>query len=228
MRTDPTTPRPQPPQPPPLPPPLPSSATPSSLDVRLPPTPPGLIPSQPDATSRPAYRVDQPAIVPATSDARLLSVRHRRRRSTSIVLVLVVLALVVAVSVAVRSAHRADDSETLARHRLEKLSTTARELATTRSRLHEAVATRDSLEQRISQLTNDKAQIQDQRNAAQELARLGAQAAQQMLECRDQILDAMESMAADLYATASAQLDTAVSLCQSANSAVAQFSDAAG
>lgn len=223
MRTDPT----RPPQPQP-PPPLPAFATPLSPDVRLPPVPPGPIPSPPDPTSRHAHRVDQPANDPATGDARLLSVRHRRRRSTSIVLVLLVLALVAAVGVAIGSARRADDSETLARHRLEKLDTTARELATTRSRLREAAAARDSLEQRISQVTNDKAQVQDQRNAAQELARLGAQAARQMLECRDQILDAMRSMAADLYGAASAQLDAAVSVCQSANSAVAQFSDAAG
>lgn len=86
-------------------------------------------------------------------------------------------------------------------------------------------------ETRVSELSNEKAQVQDERNAATELAQLGAQAALKMADCRDQLLDAMGYMTGrTIYAInmATTLLDAAVPVCQSANSLIEDFADAAG
>ncbi len=51
-------------------------------------------------------------------------------------------------------------------------------------------------------------------------------AAQKMLDCRNRIIDAMSSLLDGYLGSTSAQLDSAVPVCQEANSAVAEFSDA--
>lgn len=161
-------------------------------------------------------------------DARILSVKPVLVRRHDVVVLTLIFFLVVAVSMAAYFAYRGAEASDLASHRLQQLTRTRASLASTSATLKEVTADRDSLDARVSELTNEKAQVQDERNAAQELARLGADAAQQMLDCRDRILDAMTSMASSYYISASAELDAATPVCQRANSAVAAFSDAAG
>ena len=85
-----------------------------------------------------------------------------------------------------------------------------------------------ALDLRISELTNEKAQVQDERNVAQEVSRLGGVAASQMLDCRDRLLDAMSSLVGGSsyypnYSGMSARLDAAVPICQQANSSIDAF-----
>ena len=108
------------------------------------------------------------------------------------------------------------------------LASTTDDLTSTTGELATVTSRADDLEQRVSELTNEKAQVQDERNAAEEVSRLGATAAAQMLECRDLLLDAMSSLVSGSmlypnYAGLSARLDAAVPVCQSANSSVDAF-----
>jgi hypothetical protein len=101
-------------------------------------------------------------------------------------------------------------------------------LAKTTAELAEMTSDRDDQTQRVAELSNEKAQIQDERNASQELARLGAVAAQEMQNCRNQLLDVMTAMFDSSIYVVNAMLDAVVPVCQAANSSVAAFSDAAG
>ena len=101
------------------------------------------------------------------------------------------------------------------------LASTTDDLTSTTGELATVTSRADDLEQRVSE-------VQDERNAAEEVSRLGATAAAQMLECRDLLLDAMSSLVSGSmlypnYAGLSARLDAAVPVCQSANSSVDAF-----
>jgi len=150
----------------------------------------------------------------------------RRRWLTGLLVAVAALAIGAAAVTAAQFRSRALDAEQQAERRLDQLRTTEAELADLRAD-HEAMTKeRDDLELRVSELANEKAAVQDERNAARELARLGANAAEKMLECRNKILDAMGYILDDYYLAASTALDVAVPVCQAANTAVAAFSDA--
>ncbi len=157
-------------------------------------------------------------------------VRSRRAVALGVACALLVVALAAATLI-FRS--RSVASEELAATRAHQLTETNADLKETKAALEKASADlattsteRDSLKLRVSEVTNEKAQVQDERNAAQEVARLGAIAAQKMLDCRNRIIDAMSSLLDGYLGSTSAQLDSAVPVCQEANSAVAEFSDA--
>lgn len=84
----------------------------------------------------------------------------------------------------------------------------------------------ENLTMRVSELSNEKAQVQDDRNAAQELNRLGAEASAKMLECRDRVLLVLDYVLDEYYSSASAALDVAGPICDDADAAVAAFTGA--
>jgi hypothetical protein len=108
------------------------------------------------------------------------------------------------------------------------LTTTKRDLDARTTELTASKAENADLTTRVGELGNEKAQVQDERNAAQELSRLGAEAAAGMADCRDRLLDIIGYVLDEFYIVASAALDVATPICQSANSAVAAFQAAAG
>ena len=108
------------------------------------------------------------------------------------------------------------------------LATTKKDLDTRTTELTASKAENADLTTRVGELGNEKAQVQDERNAAQELSRLGATAAAGMADCRDRLLDIIGYVLDEYYLTASAALDAATPICQAANSAVAAFQAAAG
>ena len=108
------------------------------------------------------------------------------------------------------------------------LTTTKRDLDARTTELTASKAENEDLTTRVGELGNEKAQVQDERNAAQELSRLGAEAAAGMADCRDRLLDIIGYVLDEFYIVASAALDVATPICQSANSAVAAFQAAAG
>ena len=108
------------------------------------------------------------------------------------------------------------------------LTTSESALTSTKGLLATETAKSQALDLRISELTNEKAQVQDERNVAQEVSRLGGVAASQMLDCRDRLLDAMSSLVGGSsyypnYSGMSARLDAAVPICQQANSSIDAF-----
>jgi hypothetical protein len=156
--------------------------------------------------------------------------RRRRRRRTAVA-VLVGVLLIALASTAVLATQlrtRAIDAEALAAERATELRTTRAELEQTREDLETTTAELAAAELRVSELANEKAAVQDERNAAQEISRLGANAAAMMADCRDRLLDAMGYLVDQYYIVASAALEVASPICQAANSAVAEFSDALG
>ncbi len=108
------------------------------------------------------------------------------------------------------------------------LTTSESSLTSTKGLLATETARAQALDLRISELTNEKAQVQDERNVAQEVSRLGGIAASEMLDCRDRLLDAMSSLVGGSsyypnYSGMSARLDAAVPICQQANSSIDAF-----
>lgn len=108
------------------------------------------------------------------------------------------------------------------------LERTQGELTSRQAALDAANAANGDLTTRVSELGNEKAQVQDERNAAQELGRLGADAAAQMTSCADLLVDIIGYVLEEFYATASIALDAATPVCQSASAAVGAFQAAAG
>lgn len=121
---------------------------------------------------------------------------------------------------------RAEAAERSLAELTEQLRSTQSELATTTERLATADGEVEDLTLRVSELSNEKAQVQDERNAAQELNRLGADAASRMLDCRDQVLLALDYVLDEYYLSASDVLESAVPICNAADDAVAAFSAA--
>ncbi len=108
------------------------------------------------------------------------------------------------------------------------LTTSESALTSTKGLLATETTRAQALDLRISELTNEKAQVQDERNVAQEVSRLGGIAASQMLDCRDRLLDAMSALVGGSsyypnYSGMSARLDAAVPICQEANSSIDAF-----
>jgi len=108
------------------------------------------------------------------------------------------------------------------------LTTSESSLTSTKGLLATETTRAQALDLRISELTNEKAQVQDERNVAQEVSRLGGIAASQMLDCRDRLLDAMSALLGGSsyypnYSGMSARLDAAVPICQEANSSIDAF-----
>lgn len=148
------------------------------------------------------------------------------------ILFVVLLASTLAGAVIYRSRWvRSSDEAALLEQQLQRtesdLSALRGDLEDSQAELTAMTSERDDLELRVSELSNEKANVQDERNAAQELSRLGADAAEQMLDCRNRLLDVMESMLYASLASVNSQLDAVTPICQSANSAVAAFADAA-
>lgn len=194
---------------------VPSPIVQAPIDAVLPPPLP--------AWSPPATTTAAAQMRPATFTIR----PKRSRRSVLIGVVAVVAIATLAVSTFV---FRSDATkyEDLATSRGEQLTETKASLDKATTALSEVTTERDSLKQRVTEVTNEKAQVQDERNASQEVARLGGLAAQQMLDCRDRLLTAMRSLVSGFDVTTSVLLDRAVPVCQAANSAVSAFSDALG
>ncbi|MFM7064624.1 MAG: hypothetical protein ACKO04_14210 [Actinomycetes bacterium] len=170
-----------------------------------------------------------PAVVPVDDQVQDPS----RRRTLAAVLVAVALFALAATSAVLwqhgsNETERADRNAALLDETRKSLRKTSASLKDTKAELEQSTQTNNELTQRVSELGNEKAVAQDERNAAREVARLGAQAAEAMLDCRNRILNALEYVADGLYASATTILDTAVPICQSANSAVAEFQEAAG
>lgn len=164
---------------------------------------------------------------------------HRKRLVPRVLAVLVVAGLLGATvglfaqSRAQRDRAELAESELVAtRGRLDEttatLERTQGELTSKQTALDAANAANGDLTTRVSELGNEKAQVQDERNAAQELGRLGADAAAQMTSCADLLVDIIGYVLEEFYATASIALDTATPVCQSASSAVGAFQAAAG
>lgn len=156
----------------------------------------------------------------------------RSRRSVLIGAVSLVVMVVLAVMAFVFHT-QASKAADLAESRGEQLAETKgsldkanTDLAKANTDLSQVTTERDALKLRVSEVTNEKAQVQDERNVAQEAARLGAIAAQKMFDCRNMLLDAMSAMIDEYYSTATARIKEAVPVCQAANSAVSAFSDA--
>ncbi len=108
------------------------------------------------------------------------------------------------------------------------LTTSESALTSTKGLLATETTRAQALDLRISELTNEKAQVQDERNVAQEVSRLGGIAASQMLDCRDRLLGAMSALVGGSsyypnYSGMSARLDAAVPICQEANSSIDAF-----
>ena len=178
------------------------------------------------------------AVVPVPDDAtdRL---RSRKRLATRVFATLAVAGLLGAsVGFFVQSRSQRDRAEraesTLAQTQAQLDETTANlertenEAATTQTELDAANAANGDLTTRVSELGNEKAQVQDERNAAQELSRLGADAAAQMTSCADLLVDIISYVLNESYLIASSALDRATPVCQSASTAVGAFQAAAG
>lgn len=183
---------------------------------------------------------------PEVSAARLLAVR-RRLGLKPVAVAAIAFALVAGLAlnnwrVAGINSDRADQAEASLQSARSDLATSREDaskansqLASTKSELNTALANVTRLERenvtltdRISEVSNDKAQAQDERNAAAELARIGAEAGAKMLECRDRVLDALSYVLDEYYVSAAAALDAAKPTCQMANTLVAQLQSAIG
>ncbi len=165
--------------------------------------------------------------------------RNRKRLLAQILAVASVLALV-ATSVVLltqlnEQRQRADAAEaTLASTRSQlalaqkALDETQKDLASRDAELAKSVAENTDLTTRVSELGNEKAKVQDERNAAEEVSRLGARAASGMLDCRNRLIDALDYIIDELYISGSAALEAATPVCQQANTDIAAFDAAIG
>jgi len=165
--------------------------------------------------------------------------RNRKRLLAQILAVASVLALVVTSAVLLAQLNeqrqRADAAEaTLANTRSQlalaqkALDETQKDLASRDAELAKSVAENTDLTTRVSELGNEKAKVQDERNAAEEVSRLGARAASGMLDCRNRLIDALDYIIDELYISGSAALEAATPVCQQANTDIAAFDAAIG
>jgi len=192
----------------------------------------------PEAGSQPGGVAPTTPVPPASGGPTAHGGR-RKRRALQVLAVLAaagVLGVVAGLFAQSRSqrdrAERAESELAAAQLQLDEtaatLERTQQELATKQAALDAANAANGDLTTRVSELGNEKAQVQDERNAAQELSRLGADAAAQMTSCADLLVDIVGYVLEESYTTASIALDTATPVCQSASSAVGAFQAAAG
>jgi len=165
--------------------------------------------------------------------------RNRKRLLAQILAVASVLALVITSAVLLAQLNeqrqRADAAEaTLASTRSQlalaqkALDETQKDLASRDAELAKSVAENTDLTTRVSELGNEKAKVQDERNAAEEVSRLGARAASGMLDCRNRLIDALDYIIDELYISGSAALEAATPVCQQANTDIAAFDAAIG
>ncbi|MFZ4434811.1 MAG: hypothetical protein ACOYOQ_16595, partial [Microthrixaceae bacterium] len=190
--------------------------SPPPLGQLPPPLPPQWVSPPPPAPAPPASAPE--------ADSPSFTVKPRRSWR-AIALTSVCLIAVTAMAAAAFNFHsQSVAAKELAATRGRELAASQALVTKTKGELDAVTNERNELKQRVSEVTNEKAQAQDERNAARELARLGSIAAQQMLDCRNRLIDAMRSFIYGDYATS--ELDAAVPVCQQANSAVAAFSDA--
>jgi hypothetical protein len=169
--------------------------------------------------------------MPATSpNAGPNDVATKEKRPLARILAFAAVALLVVGLVGATFTFRSkyEASSDLADRNAAELEETSAVLEKTTADLATMTSERDDQTQRVTELSNEKAQVQDERNASQELARLGAVSAQEMQDCRNQLLDVMSAMLDSSVYVASAMLDAVVPVCQSANTSVAAFADAAG
>lgn len=215
--------------------PVPSWGSPqeSSGPTQQPPPLPSWVGSPPQGAPTPGTTTA--TATPMSSQPATFTVKRRTSRMSKAASV-AALGLIVALGVSTIS-FRSQNEKTS-----QQLASTTANLDTTRTKLDETVTAlddtksklaaetsrADDLDQRVAELSNEKAKVQDERNASQELARLGAVAAQQMLDCRNKLLDVMSLMLDSSYIVVSARMEAIVPVCQEANSAVAAFSDATG
>lgn len=157
----------------------------------------------------------------------------RRRVARSTIALAVVLAIVSALAVVAWSQGR-DWRERSVNLQRQVTAGAKRERAAA-SEISTLKDEKSQLDRRISELTNEKAQVQDERNVAKETARLGAVAADALLECRSDlvdsmsaVLDAASSYSSSLWGYANDQVTQATGTCRAANAAVEEFSTALG
>ena len=101
-----------------------------------------------------------------------------------------IVALSIGLFSAVRNGRGWKSRATAAEHKAAGLTN---DLATTRANLGKQTEQNDTLNRRITELTNEKAQVQDERNAAQEAAKLGMQAISDVNDCYSDLLDQIGS-----------------------------------
>ncbi|MFM7067824.1 MAG: hypothetical protein ACKOYM_00030 [Actinomycetes bacterium] len=183
----------------------------------------------------PAPPIAAPVAPSVTAPATVLTMQPVRSRRRVLVAVAIAAVLVGLLGTSIsfwnqanNQADRANVAEANLANTRNTLAATQRELTSANTKIADTEAKVKELTTRVSELGNEKAKVQDERNAAQELSRLGAQAASAMVDCRDRLVDIIGYIVDEYYATASAALDVATPVCQSANSAIRAFQAAAG
>jgi Tfp pilus assembly protein PilX len=190
------------------------------------------VPTVPPTATAPPSTPVFPA-VPGTPGAESHSSR-RTRSGRLLVLVLVIgLLALAAVSVLLHQRgtgwqERALAAEASVAELRADLGRTQEELTATRGLLDTANARVAELERRTTELTNEKGQIQDERNRWMQVSQLGAQSVDALQQCMSDISTAMDGLFDDgtSYAAYSVMLSRARASCSAAGNKVDEFAGA--